>query len=68
MPTSPPSTRTVIERALDETIARLSRLSPTPDVRGFLIEARRLTLGLPGQHPLSERVSHVFLPALQGTS
>src|SRR5262245_54318600 len=42
MPTTPPSTRTVIERALDETIARLSRQSPTPEVRGFLIEARRL--------------------------
>ena len=29
-----------------------------------LIEARRLTLGLPRQHPLSARISRVFLPAL----
>jgi hypothetical protein len=30
-----------------------------------LIEARRLTLGLPVQHPLSERISQLFLPALR---
>src|SRR6185436_8152706 len=42
MTTAPPSTRTVIERSIDETIARLSRTDPSPQSRAFLIEARRL--------------------------
>jgi hypothetical protein len=29
-----------------------------------LIDARRLTLGLPKEHPLSDRVHEVFLPVL----
>jgi hypothetical protein len=38
-----------------------------PDEWGQLIEARRLTLGLPARHPLTDRIAHVFVPALSGT-
>jgi hypothetical protein len=41
-PTRPPSTRTTLERALDEALGRLSRAEPSPDTRALLIEARRL--------------------------
>jgi len=33
-----------------------------------LIEARRVTLGLPTQHPLRERISRFFLPVLPNPS
>jgi hypothetical protein len=44
---------------------------PCPQNQGEwqgLIEARRLTLGLPIQHPLGERISRLFLPALRSAS
>jgi quercetin dioxygenase-like cupin family protein len=39
---SPSGTSSVIERALQDTIAQLTRMAPTPRTRAVIIEARRL--------------------------